>query len=302
MRMQMKTSRREFIGGLSAGAAFAAMPSFAAELKAERKCRIGVQRWSLNGYVPKVGFAKAMEELAKIGYEGVEFYSYYKLPAKEIKKILDDNGLVACGTHVGRWDFDPANYEKTCEFCRECGITALTCPRPGNYPPPKGTTLDDWMKTLCEKYNVAAENCAKYGCTVGLHNHMNEFKMKLSDGTLFWDAFFKGTDSRVQMQQDVGWTVAAGFDPCEQYEKYPHRSYSLHAKENGEGKNVKKFTGILGRPGEGDPGAKGVDWDRLFKATDADGVKWYIVECERSWGSLDAVKPSFEFLRSKGRV
>ena len=48
-------------------------------------------------------------------------------------------------------------------------------------------------------------------------------------------------------------------------------------------------------------GAKGVEWDRLFKATDKDGVKWYVVECERHAGSLAAVKPSFEFLKSKGR-
>ena len=101
------------------------------------------------------------------------------------------------------------------------------------------------------------------------------------------------------MEQDVGWTTCAGADPCEQYTKYPGRSPTLHAKENGMGKGVKKFDAILGQPGQ--PGAKGVEWDRLFKATDKDGVKWYVVECERHAGSLAAVKPSFEFLKSKGR-
>lgn len=66
------------------------------------------------------------------------------------------------------------------------------------------------------------------------------------------------------------------------------------------GKDVKAFDAILGQPGR--PGAKGVEWDRLFKATDADGVSWYVVECERHADSLDAVRPSFEFLKSKGRV
>lgn len=66
------------------------------------------------------------------------------------------------------------------------------------------------------------------------------------------------------------------------------------------GKDVKEFDAILGQPGK--PGAKGVDWDALFKATDKDGVEWYVVECEEHCNTFDAVVPSFEFLRSKGRV
>ena len=45
----------------------------------------------------------------------------------------------------------------------------------------------------------------------------------------------------------------------------------------------------------------GVDWDRLFKTSDADGVKWYVVECEKHEDSLLAVDASYKFLRSKGR-
>ena len=81
--------------------------------------------------------------------------------------------------------------------------------------------------------------------------------------------------------------------------KYPGRSFTLHAKENGMGKDVKQFDAILGQPGK--PGAVGVDWDKLFKATDEDGVEWYVVECERHSDSLFAVTESFKFLTSKGR-
>jgi sugar phosphate isomerase/epimerase len=55
----------------------------------------------------------------------------------------------------------------------------------------------------------------------------------------------------------------------------------------------------LGQPGQ--PDAKGVDWDAVAKAADADNVQWWVVECERHFDSLDAIKPSFEFLKSKGR-
>ena len=65
------------------------------------------------------------------------------------------------------------------------------------------------------------------------------------------------------------------------------------------GKGVKKFDAILGQPGQ--PGATPVAWDRLFPVTDADGVEWYVVECERHDDTLDAIRPSIEFLKSKGR-
>lgn len=66
------------------------------------------------------------------------------------------------------------------------------------------------------------------------------------------------------------------------------------------GKNVKSFDAILGQPGK--PDATPVAWDRLFPVTDADGVKWYVVECERHEDTLLAITESFKFLRSKGRA
>ena len=137
------------------------------------------------------------------------------------------------------------------------------------------------------------------GCKVGIHNHMWEFQLKNGKGETFWDIFFSGTSDDVLMEQDVGWTTCAGYDPCEQYRKYPGRSVTLHAKENGMGKNVTKFDAILGQPGQ--PGAKGVDWDKLAPVADADGVKWWVVECERHFDSLMPITESFKFLKSKGR-
>ena len=65
-------------------------------------------------------------------------------------------------------------------------------------------------------------------------------------------------------------------------------------------KEVTQFDAILGQPGK--PGAVPVPWDRLFVASDADHVEWYVVECERHFDDpTQAVKPSIEFLRAKGR-
>ncbi len=302
----MNMTRRTFLGGLGAGAALAAMTGCC---RAARPGKVALQLYSIADYIKKVGLAKALADVKAIGYEGVEFAGYYNFKASELRKMLDDNGLVACGTHVGRMEFAPENFKKTCEFNLGYGNSFICCPGGGNRPegwnswhekakPSK--VIDDSTKRLCDFYNRAAADCATMGCKIGLHNHMWEHELKMTDGTSFWDYFFSHTDKAVQMEQDVGWSTCAGVDPCEQYVKYPHRSFTLHAKENGMGPGVTKFDAILGQPGQ--PGAKGVEWDRLFKATDADGVQWYVVECERHADSLDAVRPSFEFLKSKGRV
>lgn len=304
----MNISRRNFIGGASAfgaAAVFQGCCSDCAQACAAADPKIAVQLYSINRYIKANGIEKALAEVAKIGYKGVEFAGYWEKSAKELKKILDDNGLVACGTHVSRNAFSPEEYAKTCEFNLEIGNRYICCPGGGNMPPGwkwNGTgkadsKSDDFIKMLCDYYNTAAENCGKHGCLVALHNHMWEFQVKMTDGTLFWDYFFSNTDKRVQMEQDVGWTTCAGYDPCEQMRKYPGRSINLHAKENGMGKNVTKFDAILGQPGQ--PGAKGVDWDAVIATAREQGTKWMVVECEKHFDSLKAITPSFAFLKSK---
>ena len=307
----MSLSRRSFLGAMGLAGAAVAMPGFAQCCPCRKMGKLAVQLYSIRSYiggkkdkktgqelVKGVGLAQALKDVSALGYRGVEFAGYYGNDAKTLKAMLDDAGLVACGTHVGRMEFSPAKVAQTCEFNRGFGNNLIICPGGGNFPG-KGENLDDFLKRLVDFYNVAAENAAVYGCKVGLHNHTGEFNLKMKDGTSYWDYFFRNTSPNVCMEQDVGWTTCAGADPKEQYRKYPHRSPTLHAKENGMGKGVTKFDAILGQPGQ--PGATPVDWDGLFPVTDADGVEWYVVECERHDDTLDAIRPSIEFLKSKGR-
>ena len=328
----MNISRRNFIGGASTLGLGFALSGYRSALAAAEKCckgakpQIGLQLYSLNKWIPAQdevktkALAKALKTIAEIGYKGVEFAGYYGASAAELKSMLADAGLVVCGTHVAnssygfdtkKWTYDPDVLKKTCEFELEYGNSLIICPGGGNFPPgcswstgqggePCKPTpeIDDFTKRLVEFYNKAAVDAAKMGCKIGLHNHTWEHAIKMMDGTSFWDYFFSNTGKAVQMEQDVGWSVCAGVDPSEQFRKYPGRSLNIHAKENGMGKGVKKFDAILGKPGE--PGAKGVDWDDVIKSTTANGVKWFVVECERHFNSLEAVTPSYAFLKSKG--
>ena len=294
--MSPNISRREFIGSaLAAGVCGCAVP----------KCcslpGVAVQLYSVRGIIKAKGLPAVLAEIKKLGYEGVEFASYYGHSAAELKSMLADNGLVACGTHIGVQTLMPENIAKTIEFELGYGNKHLVCP---GMNPPKDYTGDmaKWWREMADKFAAAADTAAKYGCTIGYHNHQHEFKPRLMlDGkeTCKWEILFSNTPANVTMEMDVGWCVTAGEDPAYWYGRYPHRSLTLHAKEV----FAKGAPGILGQPGfleDGKP-RKGVDWDALFKITDADGVKWYVVECETNPDSFESIAKSFEFLRSKGR-
>ena len=326
----MNITRRNFLGASAlAGAAFLA-PGCCSSCCGTRYGKVALQLYSLKDYIggdkkrktKGVGLEKGLADVRAIGFEGVEFAGYYGFKPCELKKMLADNGLKVCGTHVSndqygfdvkKGTFNPDVLKKTCAFETAYGNTLIICPGGGNIPPGASWStgrggepckpskeIDAFTKKLVELYNKAAVVAKTMGCKIGLHNHTWEHGIKMMDGTSFWDYFFTNTCQDVCMEQDVGWSTCAGVDCCEQYVKYPLRSPTLHAKENGMGKDVKTFDAILGQPGK--PGATPVPWDRLFVASDKNKVEWYVVECERHFDDPNgAVKPSFQFLRSKGR-
>lgn len=326
----MNITRRNFLGASAlAGAAFLA-PGCCSSCCGTRYGKVALQLYSLKDYIggdkkrktKGVGLEKGLADVRAIGFEGVEFAGYYGFKPCELKKMLADNGLKVCGTHVSndqygfdvkKGTFNPDVLKKTCEFETAYGNTLIICPGGGNIPPGASWStgrggepckpskeIDAFTKKLVELYNKAAVVAKTMGCKIGLHNHTWEHGIKMMDGTSFWDYFFTNTCQDVCMEQDVGWSTCAGVDCCEQYVKYPFRSPTLHAKENGMGKDVKTFDAILGQPGK--PDATPVPWDRLFVASDKNKVEWYVVECERHFDDPNgAVKPSFQFLRSKGR-
>ena len=74
----MNLSRRGFLGSLAAaGAASAFGAGTCCTLAGCKKGQVAVQLYSIHKYIPTVGLEKALAEVAKIGYKGVEFAGYY---------------------------------------------------------------------------------------------------------------------------------------------------------------------------------------------------------------------------------
>jgi len=280
-------SRRSFIkAGAGAVAAAPLLAQAGMLLPRKRKPQVGVQMYSIREYCKKE-LPGALSSIKAMGYAGVEFAGYYGKSAKELRQMLDDNGLLACGTHTGMGTLTPDKIQETIEFNKVIGNKYLMVPHIGR---PKS---EDECKKIAADLSAAAETAKAAAMYVGYHNHQHEFKDKYPCGKCMWELIYDNASPLVCQQMDVGHVVAAGEDPVFWLKKYPGRHRTLHAKE------VYPGPGILGQVPEG---VKGVDWDPLFAAAEQDVLEWYIVESEADPNTLDKIRGAIEFLKAKGRV
>lgn len=232
---------------------------------ASKNIPLAVQLYSVRGDCAR-DFDAALEKVAKMGFTGVEFAGYHKYGGKprELRKQLDDLNLKVAGTHIGTGSLRGDALKGTIEFHQTIGCKYLIVPGDGAFTHPEKS------KTLAETFVKAAEVLKPLGMACGYHNHTGEFK-KAGDKT-FWDLFAERTPKEVILEQDCGWTVAAGQDPVALMKKYPGRYKLTHFKP----------AVVRGAKGKKDIiGQDSVDWASVITACrEFGGTEWIIIEQE----------------------
>jgi len=274
-----RLSRRDFLKLGTAGVALAATSGAIGAEKQE--IRIGIQLYSLRRVLGK-DFRGTLEKVAKLGYQGVEFAGYYghDRKPKELRKMLDDLGIVCCGTHTGVNTLIGDRLKRTVDLHKTLGNPYLMVPGlPGKYR--KGR--EGWLEAA-KLFNDISAKLKPLGMWVGYHNHAHEFH-KIGNETP-WDIFFSNTVHDVCMQLDTGNCMAGGGDPVHYLRKYPGRALTVHAKEFGTPTTV---------VGEGK-----VPWkDVIAACRTVGGTRWLIVEFDRtSLDLFECAKRCIENLKS----
>lgn len=255
-------SRRDF---LKTSAGFTAASLMASTCTASKKQPIPValQLYSIRTECKK-DFPASIAAVAEMGYQGVEFAGYYDTSAKDLRKILDDNGLKVAGTHTQLDTLSPKKLPKTVEYNHIIGNQNLIVPwlNPSDYP-----TKDSWIR-LAETFNQLAEKLKKVSMRIGYHNH--DFDFKPIDGEMPWDILGQNTSQDVILQLDTANAMNAGADPLFYLKKYINRAVTIHMKEA----SLTKKNYYLG---EGD-----VPWPELVETCVSSGTtEWYIIEEEQ---------------------
>jgi sugar phosphate isomerase/epimerase len=257
-------SRRQFVkSSLLAATALGMKPYLRAQTG--KSIPISVQLYSVRGDCAK-DFDAALAQMAKMGFAGVEFAGYHKYDgkAKELRQKLDELNLKAAATHIGTGSFRGDALKRTIEFHQIIGCKFLIVPGDRDFTDPEKS------KALAETFNKTAETLKPLGMYCGYHNHTGEFK-KDGDKT-YYDLFAERTSKDVVLQQDCGWTAAAGFNPVDIIKRYPGRTKVTHFKPTVVGGDKSKKP-ILGQDS--------VDWAAVLAACrEFGGTEWITVEQE----------------------
>jgi len=267
MNQPLTVSRRQFLkGSIIAATAVSLRPWLSAHAAGGRDIPVSLQLYSVREDCKK-DFDATLAWAAKAGFAGVEFAGYYgyKEKAKDLRAKLDSLGLKAAGTHIGSSNFRGDALAKAIEFHQIIGCKFLIVPGDKDF------TDAEKSKPLAELFNKTAATLKPLGLACGYHNHTHEFK-KDATGKTFYDLFAERTSADVVLQQDCGWTVAAGLDPVELMKRYPGRMKITHFKPT-VANNDKSKKGILGQDS--------VNWPAVIAACrDVGGTEWITLEQE----------------------
>jgi sugar phosphate isomerase/epimerase len=246
-------------------------------IEAKKEIPVGLQLWTVRTECAK-DFPGTIAKVAKMGYKGVEFAGFFNYSAKDVRKMLDDNGLLCSGSHTA---IDLLTNEKlaaTMEFNKTIGNKFVIVPWLDRK---QLNTKADWL-AKAKTFNELADKTRNEGVRIGYHSHQGDFLP--IDGETPWDILFGNTSKEVFMQLDTGNCMQGGGDPVAILKKYPGRSLSIHLKEFSA---TKKKVLI----GEGD-----VKWKEIFEVCETTGgTQWYIIEEESGeYPPLEAAEQSLK--------
>ena len=246
-------------------------------IEAKKEIPVGLQLWTVRTECAK-DFPGTIAKVAKMGYKGVEFAGFFNYSAKDVRKMLDDNGLLCSGSHTA---IDLLTNEKlaaTMEFNKTIGNKFVIVPWLDRK---QLNTKADWL-AKAKTFNELADKTRNEGVRIGYHSHQGDFLP--IDGETPWDILFGNTSKEVCMQLDTGNCMQGGGDPVAILKKYPGRSLSIHLKEFSA---TKKKVLI----GEGD-----VKWKEIFEVCETTGgTQWYIIEEESgAYPPLEAAEQSLK--------
>jgi sugar phosphate isomerase/epimerase len=240
-----------------------------------------------------------LKAVADAGYKYIEVADYndgkfYGMTPAELKSALEELGLVPLSAHMSMVTLD--NADQLIADVKAAGFKYFVIPVPpmGYFTFNRETMLPD-MKSDLEGLKTIlmtlAEKCKAGGVEMIYHNHNMEFQ-KNENGIVPIEFLLENFDpSLMNFEIDLYWAVKAGADPVSYFEKYPGRWIIWHVKDmDDQGRFAPVGTGTI-------------DFGKILKARKKAGMKYYIVEQDRTYDGMEpveAVQISHEGLKKFG--
>jgi len=223
-----------------------------------------------------------LKRIAAMGYMGVEFAGFYGSPAADVKKMIDDLGLVAPSTHSGIPT--EKSVHRMIDDAQTLGYTCHIAQFPGESARSKEGCLQ-----LAAKYRKGIELMKDAGIQVGIHNHSTEFSNEFDGKTAHQILLDEAPGLLPQI--DTYWVAMGGKDPVAVIRALGSRIASLHIKD-GPMAPGKAMTAV----GDGK-----MLWEPIIQAADENNIEWLIVELDScDTDMMEAVERSVKYLIDSG--
>ena len=250
------------------------------------KLPVALQLYTVRDQTEK-DFAGTVRKVAKMGYNSVEFAGTGELSAAECKALLDELNLKAVGPHSGI-HLLVNELDAQLDYFAELGAPYITCPFL-----PEPYRVESAFSETVALFERIGKACKARDMQFCYHNHAFEFENRVGDKTLF-DAIYDETDpDLVKGEIDVYWVTFAGLDPAKLIAARSGRFPLIHLKDMTAGDEP-----TFAEVGEGI-----IDMPAIFRASEANGATWYVVEqdrCQRP--SLESAEISLNNLKKWGKV
>ena len=257
--------------------------------------QIGAQLYTVREHCTNaVDLAATCAKLKDIGFQAVQLSAVKVDDPVEIRKILDDHGLVCAATHQSIEQLQDTQQCLDYHAALDCDLTAI-----GGFGF-DNVTEADW-RAFPATYNALARSFADSPLHIGYHNHSHELSPfglaerpdQIDPCNCPMQVLLDEMDPSIWFEIDTYWIAHGGGDPAEWINLCNGRIPAVH---------VKDMTVTPSRDQKMcEVGAGNLNWPAILDACRAAGVEWYLIE--RDDGDLDpfeSLRISLENLRSWG--
>ena len=168
----------------------------------------------------------ALEKLAGIGYDGIEFLGFFGHRPKAIRAKLDALNLRAVGNHVAFHEFAAAP-QKIIDDHLVLGCPFITIAAPGCEGMPDGPEYSQTLRTL-EGIGALMRSV---GMRLLFHNHASEPKRASNGRSVLENILDDTSPDALFLEPDLGWIKIGGGDPAHYLRKYVGRCPVIHFKD-----------------------------------------------------------------------
>jgi sugar phosphate isomerase/epimerase len=242
---------------------------------------VSVQLYSLRE-ASEQDFDAVLEELAAIGYAGVEPFNLFGKSPREFREQVESLGMRVSSSHTPWANRSPAN--EVVEALAELGLNRAI----GGFMPDDFKDLDAVRRTA-DTCQGLIDQLGPQGIELAIHNHWWEFA--LMDGRPAMHHLAEMVPD-LHYELDTYWAANFGAcDPAQELARIASKAPLLHIKD---GPLEKKQPMVAVGQGK-------VDIAAVIAAADPETVEWLVVELDAcATDMMTAIRESYEYLTGNG--